>query len=328
MIILASVLQVDFHSQEMLDLLKNIPDITWTPGVPAIFAGKSEEEVSMMLGYSDRHHQQVLEPEIPEKEATMETQEVLEKAVFPDSFNYFYLRPECMLVRYMGTCFAPWAFASVGVFGDNRCIKGRDPVRVHYSEQYRISCDIWAIDNGRDHCVAGPLSYNPYFMMSQGLPLDTCVSYKGSYNNSKQYLCPNTCDDGSPLVRTKIGIAKIYDGFLYKPKDLSKEDMMKQHIMNFGCLLGSFDVYYDFLFYMGGLYQHVSGGYQHTQAINIIGWGEENGVKYWNVRNNWGETWGESGDHDPENYEQLGYFRILRGVNHCNIEERCTVYEV
>ncbi|CAL6083103.1 Cathepsin_B [Hexamita inflata] len=317
MIILASVLQVDFHSQEMLNLLKNIPDITWTPGVPAIFAGKSEEEVSMMLGYSDRNHQQVLEPEIPEKEATMETQEVLEKAVFPDSFSWLDLKPECMLVRDVSSCYAHWAFASVGVFGDNRCIKGRDPVRVFYSEQYRISCDIWAIENGDNHCISGPLQYNPYFMMSLGLPTNACVSYKSRYNNNSTKICPTVCDNGSALVTTKVAIGKIYDGFFNKPNATSKEDMMKQHIMNFGSLLGSFDIYSDFLYYLDGIYQHVSGNFQSTQPIIIVGWGEEDGVKYWNIRNNWGVSFGED-----------GYFRILRGVNHCNIENQCTVYEV
>ena len=44
-------------------------------------------------------------------------------------------------------------------------------------------------------------------------------------------------------------------------------------------------------------------------AIEIIGWGEEKGVKYWTVKNSWGIKWGD-----------MGYFRIIRGENNCNIE--------
>ena len=80
-------------------------------------------------------------------------------------------------------------------------------------------------------------------------------------------------------------------------------------IMTYGPVEGAFTVYADFEAYTSGVYQHTYGRYLGGHAIRIIGWGVENGQKYWLVANSWNESWGEN-----------GYFKILKGVNECGIE--------
>ena len=90
---------------------------------------------------------------------------------------------------------------------------------------------------------------------------------------------------------------------------VSGEANMMQEIYENGQVEGSFLVYEDFVTYQSGVYQHVTGEYLGGHAIKIIGWGVENGVKYWLCVNSWNDEWGDK-----------GFFKIIRGTNDCGIE--------
>lgn len=48
--------------------------------------------------------------------------------------------------------------------------------------------------------------------------------------------------------------------------------------------------------YHPGVYQYTSGSELGGHAVKIIGYGVENGVKYWLVANSWNPDWGDKGN--------------------------------
>lgn len=74
-----------------------------------------------------------------------------------------------------------------------------------------------------------------------------------------------------------------------------------------GPLVGSMEVYEDFMTYKEGVYEHKAGEFMGNHAIEVVGWGTENGTEYWTCKNSWGPSWGIS-----------GYFKIKMGDSKIN----------
>lgn len=57
-------------------------------------------------------------------------------------------------------------------------------------------------------------------------------------------------------------------------------------------------VYRDFFLYGGGIYKCPENGENEMRglhSVRIIGWGAENGTKFWIGANSWGTCFGENG---------------------------------
>ena len=89
---------------------------------------------------------------------------------------------------------------------------------------------------------------------------------------------------------------------------IGEENMMKEILEN-GPITATFITYEDFHEYRSGIYQHLEGDIRGAHVVKLIGWGEENGIKFWICANSYNPRWGES-----------GYFRIRKGTNECLIE--------
>jgi len=134
------------------------------------------------------------------------------------------------------------------------------------------------------------------------------VDYNGIKSQIKNQTCSATCDDG-----TSVSLApKSYGGARYQIQGGTPqtEIQMMGEIFLYGPIVSTFDVYDDFAhYYTGGVYKRVSPKFLGGHATTILGWGVENGVKYWLCQNSWGTAWGAG-----------GFFKIQRGTNEVNIE--------
>jgi len=101
----------------------------------------------------------------------------------------------------------------------------------------------------------------------------------------------------------------------------SSSQAMMDEIYHNGPIVVSFEPAEDFMFYSDGIYKSAGKTLQLSQtrltqpweqvdhAVLAVGWGVEDGKKYWLVQNSWGEDWGEE-----------GFFRIARDENDSGIE--------
>lgn len=91
----------------------------------------------------------------------------------------------------------------------------------------------------------------------------------------------------------------------------AREDVMATYVHLYGPLQVSIDTRSPaFKTYKSGILDVPGGAVVLTHGVAIVGYGSENGVPYWKIKNSWGPQWGES-----------GYFRMLRGQGLYGIDE-------
>ena len=260
----------------------------WSAFLYPNFAGKTQTELSKtLLGFIDPG------PEVAEQLRAQYTP-APQAADLPTSFYSFNKWNKCKsmkMIRDQGGCGSCWAFASAEVISDRICIykKKQDIV----SPFHIVSC---ARPNG---CGGGWMSEAFDFYVKNGVVLDSCQPYNLPPNCVKT--CTNKKFKGTYAQALRKGACRYM-----LP---NKEEELKKEIYNRGPITAAFYVYNDFFSYKSGVYHYTDGAFAGGHAIKILGWGVENGVKFWYCANSWGTGWGLG-----------GFFKIRRGTNECFIE--------
>ncbi|KAL0893124.1 hypothetical protein ABMA27_014757 [Loxostege sticticalis] len=247
-------------------------------------------------------------------------QEVIES--LPEGFDPRNKWPNCPTlneIRDQGSCGSCWAFGAVEAMTDRYCTYSNGTKHFHFSAEDLLSCcPICGLGcNGGMPSLAweywkhvGLVSGGAY-NSSQGCKpykIPPCEHHVPGHRmpcsgDAKTPKCERTCDEGYNVDYKKD---RRYGKHIYSVRG---EEHMKAELFQNGPVEAAFTVYEDLLAYKSGVYQHTEGDALGGHAVKILGWGVENGVKYWLIANSWNSDWGDN-----------GYFKILRGEDHCGIE--------
>lgn len=303
LILSLSLCDLDLKRQQHIVSKVNRLKTTWT-------AKLNFRDIKPLLGLK-RSDKNIL----PEKKFT----EAELNDELPENFDLRTAHPECDMigeVRDQAKCGSCWAFGSVECMSDRLCIHSKGKIKTRVSALHLLSC----CDTCGMGCFGGYPPFAYYYWEKSGIPSGGLY---GDKNSCKPYFLPpcddhmHKCQDYQHTPECTSECIPEYPKSLEEDKTYGKEsyivngekEMMKEIYDNGSCTI-SMNIYEDFGNYEKGIYQHVTGKPLGGHAIKVIGWGVENGVKYWLFVNSWNETWGEK-----------GLFRVLRGVNECGVEK-------
>ncbi|XP_061361542.1 pro-cathepsin H-like isoform X1 [Gastrolobium bilobum] len=229
--------------------------------------------------------------------ATLKGNHKLIDAVLPDEKDW---RKEGIVgpVKDQGQCGSCWTFSTTGAleaayaqaFGKN----------ISLSEQQLVDC-------------AGAFNN---FGCNGGLPSQAFeyIKYNGGLETEEAY--PYTEEDGVCKFTAENVAVRVLDSVNIT---LGAEDELKHAVAFVRPVSVAFEVVKEFRLYKKGVYTSNTCGstpMDVNHAVLAVGYGIEDGVPYWLIKNSWGSNWGDN-----------GYFKMELGKNMCGVAT-CASYPI
>ncbi len=217
--------------------------------------------------------------------------------------------------KIQGNCGSCYVFSMISSLESRLRIQTNNKDKTTFSRQFPISCNFYT-----EGCKGGyPILVAKFSSEFELIP-ESCLEYSDDPSKLK---CSNVCDYKKFEKKYFVSKYEYLGGFYGNTNEI---EIMKE-LRARGPVPGNMNVPISFSFYEKGIYSQNfikknSGFLNKTtmldnnlswstvdHSILLVGYGEENGTKYWIGMNTWGKNWGEN-----------GFFRIIRGENDCNIE--------
>ncbi|KAG5669048.1 hypothetical protein PVAND_016949 [Polypedilum vanderplanki] len=191
-------------------------------------------------------------------------------------------------IQDQGQCESCYAFAAIATIESQMIIRYNNWEKL--SEQEAMECT--------KGCKGG---------LSQDIYLYSQVHGGCASENSYPYYGHEVNDCNAAQNRKRVSNSKC-TGIL--EFGTSVEATMKA-IEQFGPITAYMAIYNSFYNYNNGIYKRTQNDdeIQGYHAVTFVGYGQENGLDYWLVRNSWGKHWGQN-----------GYAKFLKGTDECEIE--------
>lgn len=195
--------------------------------------------------------------------------------------------------KNQGKCGSCWSFSTTGALeGAWQIASGK---LVSLSEQQLVDC----AKNGNMGCQGGSMDLAFSYLEKHDVCSEDSYPYLAAQGTCHQTNCTKVVPQGS------------ITGF----KDVSAKDMdaLMQAVSQQPVSVAIEADQMAFQLYKGGILTQECGT-KLDHGVLVVGYGTENGVDYWKVKNSWGAEWGEN-----------GYIRMKRGVpkdGECGIKDQ------
>lgn len=190
-------------------------------------------------------------------------------------------------VKNQGSCGSCWAFSSTGAMESVYAIKTGKLYNL--SEQELIDCIRF------EGCNGGEMEDAFLYVESNMLCTDVEIPYEAVDDSCKQ------CKDGIKI-----------DDCIEVPS--GNETALKMAVSRGPVSVAIEADKMAFQLYNGGILDSTKCGTDLDHGVLIVGYGEEDTIPYWIVKNSWGGDWGEN-----------GYVRIKRSIHNSLTDGVCGI---
>lgn len=194
------------------------------------------------------------------------------------------------LTRNQQACGSCWAFSFLTAI--ETCYNKNFGVKVVLSPQDLIECD------PRNSCSGGIMTSVVNHVLDFGVAHDNQVPYTSGLTEAK-----GTC-------KKELKRNFILDNATYAPSTYSRDATYEA--LKLGALQTSIDsATEEFVRYESGIINPKCSNYSN-HGIVVFGYGVDNEVEYWEIRNSYGKLWGQNGN---------GKMRVNTKTGSCNIDK-------